>query len=184
MILSGFCITTHAYNIHTLQWLYAVELPPPVIPILYAMIQSAHFCVSSILFRCAITEGNLVIVVSHILCENIKDLSCVAKLVPQHIYNQCSSTMCKKSEVVVLHVLHKNEASNGDMLAIMKTQQTFHNSTVLTGGDQLTCERQRCAKTHVMDGNTQEDRLDLLEPVVEDWHALQSFLGVSVCVCM
>ena len=37
---------------------------------------------------------------------------------------------------------------------------------------------------HVMDGDTQEDRLDLLEPVVEDWHTLQSFLGVGVCVCV
>ena len=116
-------------------------------------------------------KKNLVIMVSHILCENIKEISCVAKLVPQHIYHQYSSSVCRKSEVVVLDVLHKNEISNADMLSIMKTQQRYledHNSTVLSGGDQLTCERQRCAKTYVMDGDTQEDRLDLLEPVVED----------------
>ena len=91
-----------------------------------------------------------------------------------------------RSEVVVFDILHKNDMSNTGMLEIMEAQQTFleHNCIVLLGGDQLTSERQRCAKTHVMNGDTQEDCLDLLEPVVEDWHALQSFLGVSVCVCV
>ena len=140
-------------------------------------------------------KANLTIIVSRILCENIKELNCAMKLVPKHEY---SEYMRQKSEVVVLDVLHKNETSHADMISIMKVQQKYSgdsDTTVLSGGDQLTCERQRGAKTHVMDGDTWRDRLDLLEPVVEDWHALQSFLGVSttfssayipvfVCVCV
>ena len=83
-----------------------------------------------------------------VICGNMKELSCVPKLVAQPIYHQYSC-MCRKSEVVVLDVLHKNEISNAAMLSIMKTQQRFlkdHNSTVLSGGDQLICERRRCAK--------------------------------------
>ena len=46
-----------------------------------------------------------------------------------------------------------------------------------SGGDQLTCERQVGAQQHMMDGDTPEDRLQLLEPQTEDWHCL-------VCVLM
>lgn len=116
-------------------------------------------------------KANLTIIVSRILCENIKALHCAAKLIPQHIYNKNSDYMSQKSEVVVLDVLDKNETSHADMISIMKTQQSYlgdRDITVLSGGDQLTCERQRGAKAHVMDGDTRRDRLDLLEPVAED----------------
>ena len=66
------------------------------------------------------------------------------------------------------------------MLEIMKAQQSYLGSafknTVLSGGEQVTCERQRCCKQHMMDADNTYDRLDLLEPQVEDWHALQSIL--------
>ncbi len=47
-----------------------------------------------------------------------------------------------------------------------------------TGGDQLTCERQACAKRLVICGNTKEGCLQSLEPNSEDWHALMCFLNV------
>ena len=50
---------------------------------------------------------------------------------------------------------------------------------VLSGGDQLTCERQVAAQRHRMCGNTAKERLELLKPVVEDWHCLVAFIGVS-----
>ena len=50
---------------------------------------------------------------------------------------------------------------------------------VLSGGDQLTCERQVGAKRHMMDGDTSKDRLDEFEIQTEDWHTLMTFLGVS-----
>ena len=65
----------------------------------------------------------------------------------------------------------------------MKAQQSYlgpkFKSTVLSGGDQLTCECQRCSQKHVMDSDNRRDRLELLEPQVEDQHALQSIeLGI------
>ena len=91
--------------------------------------------------------------------------------------------MAEKSEVAVLDVLHKNEASHVDMLDIMKEQQSYLGSNfsdkVLSGGDQLTCKRQRCAQPHVMDSDNVVDRLELLEPVIEDWHAFMTFLEVN-----
>ena len=71
------------------------------------------------------------------------------------------------------------------MLDIMKTMQSYlgdYSGTVLSGGDQLTCERQRCSQQHMMDSNTRSERLELLEPQVEDWHALQCFLMVNMYI--
>ena len=43
----------------------------------------------------------------------------------------------------------------------------------------MTCERQVAAQIHMMDGNTEEERLEHLKPVIEDWHCLVAFIGVS-----
>ena len=83
--------------------------------------------------------------------------------------------MATKSEVVILDILHKNETKNSDMIQIMKAQQSYLGTKVkmamLSGGDQVTCERQRCCQQHMMDADDPYDRLEFLEPQVEDWHA-------------
>jgi len=84
----------------------------------------------------------------------------LAKLVTQHIEHQYFAEMSLKSEVIVLDVHMKNEASGADMLDIMNHIQGYlrkdfpSDTRVLSGGDQLTCERQVGAQRHVMDGNT------------------------------
>ena len=129
---------------------------------------------------------NLVTLVSRILTQYIPALAPFAKLIPQHIEHQYSDQMSLKSEVFVLDVLMKNEAKHQDMIAIMQTYQRYLTDSgcsdterVLSGGDQLTCERQVGSQRHMMCGNAPRERLGLLEPVVEDWHCLVSFLGVS-----
>ena len=93
--------------------------------------------------------------------------------------------MSCKSEVVVLDVLMKNEAKHGDMLDIMMTMQGYLGKDypperrVPSGGDQLTCEHQIGAQRHMMDGDTPEERLGLLQPQCEDWHCLVCVLRVS-----
>ena len=82
-------------------------------------------------------------------------------------------TIACKSECVVLDVLAKNEAKHSDMLDIMKTLQGYLGDDFppymkVVSGDQLTCERQACARCHMMDGDTPRDHLALLEPVCED----------------
>ena len=43
----------------------------------------------------------------------------------------------------------------------------------------MTSERQVAAQRHMMVGNTEEERLEHLKPVVEDWHCLVVFTTVS-----
>ena len=93
--------------------------------------------------------------------------------------------MSKKSEVFVLDVLMKNEAKHTDMIDIMSAMQGYlgegyHDGRVVAcGGDHLTVERQIGAQRHLMDGDTPRERMELLEPVVEDWHALVCLLKVN-----
>ena len=130
-------------------------------------------------------QDNLVVLVSRILCRNMNHLSFLSKVVPAHITHQYSEEMAKKSDVVILDVLMKNEAKHADMLDIMHAMQSYlgedfpPDQRVLSGGDQLTCERQVGAKRHMMDGDTSKDRLDEFEIQTEDWHALMTFLVVS-----
>ena len=118
----------------------------------------------------------------------LKSLSHATITIPQHILHAHSTDMSSKSEVAVLVVLHKNEAKHSDMFEIMKEQQAYlgkkYVGTVLSGGDQLTQERQRCSKQHMMDADTPTYRVEHLEPCIEDCHAHQSFLGVSDILCV
>ena len=130
-------------------------------------------------------QNNLVVLVARVLCKNMKFLSSFSKYVTAHIENKYAKEMAKKSDVIVLDVLMKNETKSADMLAIMRKMQTYlgdtysQNERVLSGGDHVTCERQVNAKRHLKDGDTSFDRLDVFEPQPEDFHALMSFLGVS-----
>ena len=107
---------------------------------------------------------------------------------------------------VPLGVLFKSEQKHEDMLSIMEsTQQQYAPFTIvqkvvhavteegeedvtvdevqfhplLFGGDQLTAERLCSCKTSCDNSDTPHERLDGLEPVVEDWHVKQSLYGVS-----
>lgn len=130
-------------------------------------------------------QQNLVVIVCRMITQYINGLSVFAKAVPQHIQHKYSSQMGTKSEVIVLDVLMKNEACRGDMIEIMHCMQNYLGSEypsvkrVLSGGDQLTCERQVGAQRHTMDGNTERERLGLLEPVTEDWHCMVTLLSVN-----
>ena len=105
-----------------------------------------HFkpCVADI----ATVKNNLVILVAHTITEHIPSLTVFSKVVTKHILHQYSVPMSKKSDVAVLDVLMKNEAKHKDMLDIMNTLQCYLGEDypdvkpVLSGGDQLTCERQ------------------------------------------
>ena len=130
-------------------------------------------------------QTNLVVLVSRILCRYMEPLSILSQVVASHIPHNYSKEMAAKTDSRVLDVLPKNEAKHSDMLEIMTTLQGYLGAefpttkAVVSGGDQLTCERQACAQRHLMDGNTPHDRLALLEPVCEDWHGLMCFLCVS-----
>ena len=133
----------------------------------------------------AAVKSNLIVLVGRILTEYFPSLAPFSKVVPKHILHRYSAQMSKKSEVCVLDVLMKNEAKHKDMLDIMETLQDYlgedypDDRPVLSGGDQLTCERQVGAQRHMMCGNTVRERQELLKPVTEDWHCLVALIGVS-----
>ena len=133
----------------------------------------------------AALKANHVTLVGRILTEFIPSLAPFSKVVPKHIRHRYSAEMSKKSDVAVLDVLMKNEAKHKDMLDIMSTLQDYlgkdypDDKPVLSGGDQLTCERQVGAQRHMMCGNTVKERLEHLRPVVEDWHCLVAMIGAS-----
>ena len=134
-------------------------------------------------------NSNLIIIVSRVLTQYLSALTPLSKAIPKHITHQYSTEMSKKSEVVVLDALMKNETKHADMIAIMNTMQEYLGSDydeerrVLSGGDQVTYyEPQIGSQKHMMCGNTPREWLEVVEPVVEDWHCLVSLLGVSCLI--
>ena len=113
-----------------------------------------------------------------IVCKYIKYLMPLSSVLLQHIPHKYSNEMARKSEACFLDVLLKNEACHSDMLYIMSVMQGYlgkdypEEKQVLSGGDQLKCERQYCAQRHLMDADTARERLELVVPVIEDWHTL------------
>ena len=73
----------------------------------------------------AAVRRNLVILISNIITHYIDGLSVLSKSVPQHIQHKYSTEMGKKSDVIVLDVLMKNESSRSDMIDIMKCMHDY-----------------------------------------------------------
>ena len=134
-------------------------------------------------------HSNMIVLVSRVLTQYIPDLHRFSKVIPSHIIHEYSTEMAKKSEVVVVDVLMKNETKHSDMIDILSKMQEYlgedypSDKRILSGGDQVTCERQVGAQRHRMDGDNVVDRLGILEPVTEDWHCLVCLLSVSRCSC-
>ncbi len=88
--------------------------------------------------------------ISRVLCDYIKDLQELKRLVTKHIPHTYSEEMATKSDVAVLDVLHNNEIVSSDMVEIMRSMVSYLGSsykhTSLTGGDHVTCERAQGAK--------------------------------------
>ncbi len=127
-------------------------------------------------------KNNLVVLVGRILCTYIRGFKSQKKSVTSHIPHLHSAEMSTKSSIVVCDVFHKQEIKSDHMIEIMQMTQGFLGDnfaqTVASGGDLLTVERQLGARRHMADADTPSERLELLEPVAEDWHALMNYLMV------
>ena len=129
-------------------------------------------------------KDKLICIVSRLITSYITGLAPLAKFVPKHILHQYSAEMSRKSEVFNLDVLMKNEAKHDDIIDIMQTLHDYlgkgynEEKRVLCGGDQLTCERQVGAQRLTRCADSLPERLELLEPVSENWHCLVSLLRV------
>ena len=74
----------------------------------------------------------------------------------------------KLMEYVPSHtsVDHINDPDNGETVDLISHE--FHR--IMCGGDQLTAERIRGCKRTKSNSTTAKERLEGLEPVMEDWH--------------
>ena len=90
----------------------------------------------------------------------------------------------KKSEVVVLDVIYKNEACHWDILDIMRHEQSYLGKDYIVGFHQvviyLLVNDKDVHSNTFMDSDTPQERLEFLEPVIEDWHTLMCLLEVRV----
>ena len=66
-------------------------------------------------------KSNLVIIVSRVLTQYIAGLFPLRNSVKQHIRHKYTTEMSKKSDVVVMDVLMKDETKHSDMISIMET---------------------------------------------------------------
>jgi len=131
-------------------------------------------------------KSALVKIISRKITKHITGLTRFSKIVPKHILHKYSREMARKSEVFALDIMKKNECLHIDMVDILKAYQAYlgegydESRRVVSGGDYLTCERQRGAQLSTVCGATVSERLGVLEPVNEDWHCLVTFLNVSL----
>ena len=132
-------------------------------------------------------KHNLTVLVGRTLTTYIKRLQPLSKVLPAHIHHNFSVQMAQTSEVFFWGCTNEKwsqtfwYAGYHESWAGISWKELTYREKVMSGGDQLTCERQVGSKQHVMDGNTPKEHLQVLEPVCEDWDALMCFLTVNWC---
>ncbi|XP_069103689.1 LOW QUALITY PROTEIN: uncharacterized protein [Argopecten irradians] len=138
---------------------------------------------------------DMIQVVSNILIEHLPSFKVFKDIYPSHFKHEHSAEMAKKSIVIPLGILLKNENKTNDMIEILQHLQQYvpgvrpevegiHEreernpkmQAIPVGGDQLTCERIRGAHMARLDGDTPEERLEGLITMVEDFHEKINFL--------
>lgn len=84
-----------------------------------------------------------------------------------------------------LGVITENENTNEGIMNIMEHMNNFvpediegNPLPVISGGDQLTCEREMNVKLDRQDSKSPKARWDGLVPVIDDFHSMANFLEV------
>eukprot|EP00112_Aurelia_sp_Birch-Aquarium-sp1_P016473 Seg3738.2 transcript_id=Seg3738.2/GoldUCD/mRNA.D3Y31 product="hypothetical protein" protein_id=Seg3738.2/GoldUCD/D3Y31 len=123
-------------------------------------------------------------IVGNVLIKYVEDLSWMRKYIPENIAHDYTSFTRKKSEVVSLGVLEKNENDSQEIVDIMEYAHTFvpcaesEPLPTLIGGDLLTVERQLNGIEDRSNSTTSKTQLAGLIPCLEDFHTFGNFLGV------
>ena len=97
----------------------------------------------------AAVRRNVRVIVCRILTEYFEQLTLFANAVPKIVPHIYMEEMFRKSDVAIMDVLMKNEAKSGDMLDIMSALTYLPSNfgdVVASGGEQLTCQRQRASR--------------------------------------
>ena len=150
-------------------------------------------------------QHNFKVIMSQILVEEIPFFKTTFNdVIIHHIDHKYSGEMAKKSVVVPLGVIFKNEMVNEEMVDIVTHLQKYIPSIsttheykivstgetlpvqseqlhqILLGGDQLTAARVRSCKMIRANSETPLERLEGVIPVAEDWHTGVIILEVSI----
>ncbi|XP_071137079.1 uncharacterized protein [Mytilus edulis] len=111
------------------------------------------------------------------LIENVPILENLKHLVEYHIQHQYAKQSEKKSNIIPLGILEKDENIMEQMIEIMEHLQQYVPTTengkmipLLLGGDALSVERGDGAQRARQDARTPEQRLDGYLWKSEDWH--------------
>ena len=142
------------------------------------------------------TMNNFIILASGVLCEHLKFLAPFKAVLTKHIAHEYSNEMSEKSPVLVSGTVFKDEKKYDEMVDIMdhvqgemhryygealqdnqgELAEIIKQLLIIFSGDQLTRERAHGSQL-VRDGcATKAERLQEILPVIENWHAKQSFL--------
>ncbi|CAC5367378.1 unnamed protein product [Mytilus coruscus] len=129
------------------------------------------------------------ILIQRALVTYIPELKDFRDLVTFHIEHQYSKASEKKSDIVPLGFLEKDENITEQMIEVVQHLQQYVPKTndrkfipILLGGDALSVERGEAASRARMDAITEEDRLEGFTWKSEDWHGHVISLQVSSAV--
>lgn len=142
------------------------------------------------------TMKDFTILASRVLCQHLEFLAPYKAVLVKHISHEHTKEMSKKSPVLVSGTVFKDEKKYDEMVDIMdhiqgemhryygeafqdnqdELAEMLKQLLVIFSGDQLTRERAHGSQL-VGDGcATKVERLQEILPVIENWHAKQSFL--------
>ncbi|VDI08139.1 Hypothetical predicted protein [Mytilus galloprovincialis] len=116
------------------------------------------------------------ILIQRALVDNIPGLSEYRQVVQYHILHEFSQQAEKKSTVIPLGILEKDENITEQMIDVITHLQQYvpkrdkKLKPLLLGGDALSVERGEAAQKARIDAVTCEDRLDGFIWKSEDWH--------------
>ncbi|XP_030830182.1 uncharacterized protein LOC115919849 [Strongylocentrotus purpuratus] len=113
------------------------------------------------------------VMIARILCNHIpcfRDMS-----ITEHIPHPYLAETKKKSVMVPLGVLEKDESKVSDMIDVLDYLHRYVPGDkspipVVLYGDQLSCERVRDAMGARINEDTPWDRLSGLQPAIQEWH--------------
>ncbi|KAK3737425.1 hypothetical protein QZH41_016901 [Actinostola sp. cb2023] len=129
--------------------------------------------------------------VERILVEHLPCMQFLQTVCPLHIPHKYSKEMSQKTQKIPLGVILKNENKSEEMLDILTQIQGY--STIIPNasgemkykptpviGDQLTVERGVNIIEAVQNSYTSEEKLEGIHMEIADWHAVVTFLNVSL----
>ncbi|KAK3102183.1 hypothetical protein FSP39_009426, partial [Pinctada imbricata] len=138
-----------------------------------------------------ILKSEYLIIIQRIVCKNVAVFKEMDSIVCWHIPHDYEQQSKKRSDIVTLGVLDKNESKITDMVDILghyhqyvPTKDGIPVKTILYG-DGLSCERVNDAQNARINAADVWDRLEGIEPAAQEWHKraiiLQAYVTAAAC---